>query len=113
MRRVGVLCALLVTLAATGAEASPPRPAGLPRAIPERAWTMYAWHATAATTRGARPAAPQRLPAWYWLWRTWRTSMRPAIAPPSESAAVYDGIGTWVDSSTPASSRSPRARRRR
>lgn len=98
MRRVGVLCALLLTLAAAGAEAAAlPRPAGLPRAIPGWAWTMYDWHATPVPSRGARPAAPRRLPAWYWLWRTWRTSMRPQPALPSESAAVYDGIGTWVD----------------
>jgi hypothetical protein len=98
MRRVGVLCALVLTLAAAGAEAAvTPRPSGLPRAIPGWAWTMYAWHASSAPTRGARPAAPRRLPAWYWLWRTWRASMRPRIGPTNESAAVYDGIGTWVD----------------
>jgi hypothetical protein len=98
MRRVGVLCALLVTLATAGAEAAaPPRPAGLPRAIPAWAWTMYAWHATAAPSRGLRPAAPRRLPAWYWVWRTWRASIERETPPAGESAAVFDGIGTWVD----------------
>src|SRR6266851_6358235 len=98
MRRVGVLCALLLTLAAAGAgAAAPPRPAGPPRAIPGWAWTMYAWHATPAPNRAVRPAAPRRLPDWYWAWRAWRISLQPKPAQPSESVAVYDGIGTWVD----------------
>lgn len=47
-----------------------PRPATLPRAIPQWAYGLLAYQ----RNQGARPkAAPKRPPAWYWTWATWRT----------------------------------------
>jgi hypothetical protein len=44
------------------------RPSGLPRAIPQWAFGLYAFQ----HHRGARPAkAPKKPPAWYWRWADW------------------------------------------
>jgi Rv2525c-like, glycoside hydrolase-like domain len=45
------------------------RPAGLPHAIPQWAFGLFAYQ----RHQGARPArAPKRPPAWYWRWAAWR-----------------------------------------
>ncbi|HZP73546.1 MAG TPA: DUF1906 domain-containing protein [Gaiellaceae bacterium] len=45
------------------------RPAGLPRAIPQWAFGLFAFQ----RHQGVRPAkAPHRPPAWYWRWAAWR-----------------------------------------
>jgi Domain of unknown function (DUF1906) len=45
------------------------RPTGLPRAIPQWAFGLYAYQ----HHQGPRPAkAPKRPPAWYWSWASWR-----------------------------------------
>jgi len=49
------------------------RPKGVPRQVPEWAWTLAAWQARPGAERGRRPkAAPHHVPAWFWDWRTWR-----------------------------------------
>ena len=46
-----------------------PRPAGLPRGIPQWAYGLYAFQ----HGHGTRPKkAPKRPPAWYWRWSAWR-----------------------------------------
>jgi hypothetical protein len=57
-------------------KASPPvairpksRPAGVPKALPRWAWTLFA----SQHGQGPRPAAaPKKPPAWYWAWAAWR-----------------------------------------
>ena len=45
------------------------RPAGVPKALPRWAWSLFAWQ----HGQGPRPAvAPKKLPAWYWSWASWR-----------------------------------------
>jgi hypothetical protein len=45
------------------------RPTGLPRAIPQWAYGLYAFQ----HGQGTRPKlAPKRPPEWYWRWATWR-----------------------------------------
>lgn len=48
------------------------RPGGLPRPIPHWAGRLLRWQVTPVADRGARPAAPKRLPAWYRRWAGWR-----------------------------------------
>jgi hypothetical protein len=44
------------------------RPSGLPRAVPQWAFGLYAFQ----HGQGTRPAkAPRRPPAWYWRWAAW------------------------------------------
>jgi hypothetical protein len=44
------------------------RPAGLPRAIPQWAYGLFAFQ----HQQGPRPkTAPKKLPAWYWVWAGW------------------------------------------
>lgn len=46
-----------------------PRPAGIPRKVPQWAYGLFA----SQHGHGARPAnAPKRPPAWYWTWAAWR-----------------------------------------
>ncbi len=47
-----------------------PRPAAVPQAIPDWAFQLFAWQQ--AGQRGGRPAAPLRVPSWYWRWAGWR-----------------------------------------
>jgi len=47
-----------------------PRPASVPRAIPNWAFQLFAWQQ--AGQQGKRPAAPLRAPSWYWRWASWR-----------------------------------------
>ena len=48
------------------------RPAGLPKAVPQWAYSLYAWQHAGG---GKRPAkAPKRPPAWYWNWAAWRSA---------------------------------------
>ena len=45
------------------------RPAGIPKALPRWAWSLFAWQ----HGQGSRPsAAPKKLPTWYWNWASWR-----------------------------------------
>jgi hypothetical protein len=45
------------------------RPTGVPRAVPQWAYGLYAFQ----HHHGARPTqAPKRPPAWYWRWAEWR-----------------------------------------
>ena len=51
----------------------PPRPASVPKRIPEWAWGMARWH---DHRQSMRPLdAPQALPRWYWEWRAWRKEL--------------------------------------
>jgi hypothetical protein len=47
-----------------------PRPATVPRAIPNWAFQLAAW--LQAHRAGPRPAAPKRVPSWFWRWQAWR-----------------------------------------
>ena len=47
-----------------------PRPASIPRRIPNWAFQLAAWQQ--AGKAGKRPAAPLRAPSWYWRWENWR-----------------------------------------
>ncbi len=47
-----------------------PRPSSVPSAIPNWAFQLLAWQQ--AGHAGKRPAAPLRIPAWYWQWAGWR-----------------------------------------
>jgi hypothetical protein len=47
-----------------------PRPAGLPKQIPNWAYQLAAWQSGGRAH--SRPAAPRAVPAWYWRWRAWR-----------------------------------------
>lgn len=47
-----------------------PRPASIPVQIPNWAFQLAAWQQ--AGQAGKRPAAPLRVPAWYWRWESWR-----------------------------------------
>ncbi len=98
MRRIGIICVLLAAslAAGTAAAAAPPRPAGVPRAVPAWAWSVYTWQKAPAASRGARPAAPQRLPTWYWQWRSWRASLA-AASRAAASLRPYGGLGSWID----------------
>ena len=59
---VGVASRAIVVLAKK-------RPTGLPRAIPQWAFGLFAFQ----RHQGERPAkAPKHPPAWYWLWAAWR-----------------------------------------
>ncbi len=45
------------------------RPAGIPKALPRWAWSLFA----SQHGQGPRPAAaPKKVPAWYWTWAAWR-----------------------------------------
>ena len=46
------------------------RPASVPHQIPNWTFQLYAWQQ--AGRGGKRPAAPLRLPGWYWQWAGWR-----------------------------------------
>jgi hypothetical protein len=46
------------------------RPAHLRRWIPAWAWRVLRWQEHGKV--GARPAAPRKLPGWYWTWEQWR-----------------------------------------
>jgi hypothetical protein len=46
------------------------RPASVPDAVPNWAFQLFAWEQ--AGRRGTRPAAPLRVPSWYWSWAGWR-----------------------------------------
>ena len=47
-----------------------PRPASIPVQIPNWAFQLAAWQQDGQT--GKRPAAPLRVPSWYWRWEGWR-----------------------------------------
>ena len=47
-----------------------PRPASVPREIPNWGFQLFAWQQ--AGQQGKRPAAPLRVPSWYWRWAGWR-----------------------------------------
>ena len=47
-----------------------PRPTSVPREIPNWAFQLFAWQQ--AGQAGKRPAAPLRVPSWYWRWESWR-----------------------------------------
>ncbi len=47
-----------------------PRPASVPPEIPNWAFQLVAWQQ--AGQQGKRPAAPLRVPSWYWRWASWR-----------------------------------------
>ncbi len=46
------------------------RPASVPHEIPNWSFQLFAWQQ--AGQRGKRPAAPLRVPSWYWRWAGWR-----------------------------------------
>ncbi len=47
-----------------------PRPVSVPREIPNWTFQLFAWQQ--AGQQGKRPAAPLRVPSWYWQWAGWR-----------------------------------------
>jgi hypothetical protein len=45
------------------------KPTGLPRPVPQWAWTLFAFQ---HQHTGVRPKTPRPFPAWYWRWAAWR-----------------------------------------
>jgi hypothetical protein len=47
------------------------KPTGLPRPVPQWAWTLFAFQ---HQHTGVRPKTPRPFPDWYWRWAAWRLS---------------------------------------